>query len=123
MVKKVLIIDDNPQAAEVARQALTAAGMEATVNAGPFGSTMTALRIKPDLILLDATMPGLSGERVLQLIKQEPALRGVIVLFYSAIPEDELRELTERTGANGFIPKTVRPSELMKRVAAALAQA
>ena len=75
---------------------------------------------KPDLILLDIMMPGLSGYEVCKILKDDPATRDIPIIFLTAMvaTEDEKKGL--ELGAADFITKPVNPPIVMARVATQL---
>jgi putative two-component system response regulator len=75
---------------------------------------------KPDLILLDIMMPGLSGYDVCKILKADPATRDIPIIFLTAMTatEDEKRGL--EMGAVDFITKPVNPPIVLARVATQL---
>ncbi|MEO0814242.1 MAG: response regulator, partial [Myxococcota bacterium] len=72
---------------------------------------------QPDLILLDIAMPAMGGERLLSVLRKYQSLSDVRVVFHSGKEEDELREMAESFGADGFIKKSLDPEVLPKQVA------
>lgn len=107
---KVLVVDDDPLALEITRARLESAGFEVTTQATPMGTGAAILRIKPDAVLLDLHMPGLSGDALAQLISRsinaEHHGRDVPVILHSS---DDLTSILDRAracGAIGAIRKT-----------------
>ena len=113
---KIVVIDDNPQVAEIARQALSGGGHEVVVVNSAFQALPTLRRERPAFVLIDISMPALTGDALVPLIKADPGFKGMTIVLYSALSLDHLRELSAKSGADGFIEKTVRPSELLRRV-------
>lgn len=72
--------------------------------------------VKPDLILLDIMMPGLSGYDVIRSLKSNPMTRDIPVIFLTAMsaPEDEKKGL--ELGAVDYITKPISPSILIARI-------
>lgn len=79
-----------------------------------------ASRIKPDLIITDLIMPGLSGIAFLQKLKSLPATDSLPVIILSARVEAELREQTAALGAVDFVTKPFRLDRLREAVNTAL---
>jgi CheY-like chemotaxis protein len=84
--KKILLVDDNPAMIQVLAKALSGVGQLLFATNGE-----AALRLArqglPDLILLDAEMPGLSGYEVCEALKADPALADVPVIFVTGHSE------------------------------------
>jgi CheY-like chemotaxis protein len=60
---------------------------------------------RPDLVLLDMNMPGLSGERLSELLLSNGRTRETPIVFYSSNDEDSLRRAVSEYGVKGYIPK------------------
>lgn len=103
---RVLVVDDDPIALEVARERLERAGYEVMTHDSGLGTSRLILDIRPEVVLLDIMMPGLSGSQLADLIAKSPTLREVGVILHSGKTGAELREIVHLTGANGAIEKT-----------------
>lgn len=117
---KVLIIDDDPDALEVAKARLTKEDLDITCAQGGFPGLKAARKIEPDLILLDLDMPDISGFDVCRSLKADPELCMIPVLFLSGstTPEDKIAGLD--LGAIDYVTKPFDAFELRARVRAAL---
>lgn len=71
---------------------------------------------RPDLILLDAEMPGLSGFEVFKALRADPRTAVVPVVFATSHTEPEVEAATLRMGAADFISKPLVPSQVLARV-------
>ena len=119
---KVMIVDDESAMTELIRAYLQDEGYTNFVTTNDPHQTLDLLRREdPSVLLLDLTMPHLSGFKVLEAIRTERALRytPVIVLSDSTSADVKLRAL--RLGATDFLSKPVDPSELVLRVRNTLA--
>ena len=110
----ILVVDDCAVELEVTRLFLKNAGFEVITRSRPIGTTAEILRLKPDCVLLDVLMPGLTGDKVTKLIK-ESGIATKIVL-HSGKEKNELRELSRACGADGYIKKTTDKDELINKV-------
>jgi two-component system, cell cycle response regulator len=117
---KVLIIDDDPDALEVARARLTKEELEIRCAQGGVLGLKAARDEDPDLILLDLDMPDISGFDVCRSLKADPELCMIPVLFLSGstTPEDKIAGLD--LGAVDYVTKPFDAFELRARVRAAL---
>jgi len=111
----ILVVDDTPDNIDVVTGVLSSAYLvQAAVNG------KRALKIlekrKPDLILLDIMMPDMDGYEVCQLIKSNPIMRDIPIIFLTAKTEieDEIKGLS--LGAVDYITKPISPSILLARV-------
>lgn len=116
---RILIVDDDDVILATTEALLEAGGYDVATHNGPFGASAAIMKIRPDLVLLDVNMPGLSGPGLATLVRGEAAAKDLRIYFYSSSEESVLREAVEETGADGFIRKGER-SELHKKVAQAL---
>ena len=103
---RVLVVDDDPIALEVARERLERAGYEVVTHDSGFGTSRVILDVRPEVVLLDVMMPGLSGGQLADLIAKSPTLSQVGVILHSGKGGKELREIVDLTGSAGAIEKT-----------------
>ena len=103
--KRILVIDDDPAHLSSTRDILAAEGYEVFTHPNAFGVTNRARELRPNLILLDVNMPGLSGENIAQILTNNYTTRDLPFVFYSSNDEDALRDAVRRFGARGYISK------------------
>ncbi|MFA6133484.1 MAG: diguanylate cyclase [Phycisphaerae bacterium] len=117
---KIVIIDDSPDALAVAKTRLAHEGHEILCAAGGGEGLETVGREKPDLILLDVDMPGMSGFDVCRWLKDDAATCSIPVIFLSGSNDigDKVKGLD--LGAVDFVTKPFDAFELRARVRAAL---
>lgn len=116
-MKHIMIIDDDACIVEMLRETLVRAGYEVT---RAYSGTEALLAIdnrRPDLILLDLMLPGLSGEEVLAQIRGIP----IIVISARGDVEDKVRLLLD--GAADYLAKPFDTRELLARITVALRKA
>jgi len=82
---------------------LGASGYLVVEATSPIGVGALVRRHEPHVVVLDVMMPGLSGEAVARLLSS--AKRKIPIVFYSAMPEGELHELTKRIPDSTFVQK------------------
>ncbi len=118
--KTVLIIEDEEDAAELFAEMMRVSGFRVlkTSNSAPAMDLMTSE--KPDLIILDIMMPGISGLDLLHHIHHDPDLSSIPVVVVSAkgTPADIKRGI--EAGASIYLTKPVGFTELKDAVARAL---
>jgi two-component system chemotaxis response regulator CheY len=112
---KVLLVDDSGLARRSARQILEPAGYLVTEASDGMLALEQYFIEKPDLVLLDLVMRGLTGLDVLAKLKQMDPHACVIVV--SADIQDSSRDLVLAAGASGFLNKPVERAALLKAVA------
>ena len=103
---RVLIVEDNPDAAESLRMVLELGGCQVTVaNTGPDG-VAAAKRVRPQLVLCDIGLPGFSGFEVARRIRAE-ANGSVVLIALTGYGRDEDREEARAAGFNWHFTKPV----------------
>jgi DNA-binding response OmpR family regulator len=116
-VVTILVVDDEPQIAEIASDYLRLAGFDVLV-AGDGVRALDAVRgRRPDLVVLDLGLPKLDGLEVARTIRRESDLP-IIMLTARVEEDDRLRGL--EVGADDYITKPFSPRELVARVKAVL---
>lgn len=115
MNPEILLVDDDPAVIQFMARLLSGLGTQRFATDGE-----SALRIArertPDLVLLDAEMPGMSGFQVCQAMKEDAALRDVPVIFVTGHAEPEFEITGFGLGAADFISKPVQEPLLLARV-------
>jgi DNA-binding response OmpR family regulator len=113
-VTKILVIDDEPDLVRFVRRALESECYQVLTATDGLDGIRLAVGERPDLVVLDLIMPGVSGEAVLSaLMAQDPALR---VLILSAMGDVQLRIACLEQGAVDFLAKPFAVRELIARV-------
>jgi DNA-binding response OmpR family regulator len=116
---KVLVIDDNPDAVEVLRHALTDAAYEViTAYSGEDGLKLIQAE-RPDCVLLDVMMPGTSGFQVCKTIKHDMGL-GLPVVILSAKSGAKDISYARAMGADDYLTKPVSGRKLTAAIDAAI---
>ena len=104
-VKRIVVVDDEPEIVDLARRALGKGGAGYEVEAAQDGYTAGRLvhSLLPDLVVLDIRMPGIDGIMVCKNIKSDPATKHTKVLIATAYAtEENVRKLRE-LGAEDFL--------------------
>jgi len=114
---RVLVVDDDVTVAELFRKLLVKEGYSVdVVHDGPDALEAVAEH-RPDLILLDVNMPGMSGMEVCRRVKRDLASRLTPVVMVTGLAERERRIEGLEAGADDFLGKPVDTQELLARVA------
>ena len=115
-VPKILVVDDEPDAAELVEFNLTAAGFSVVLAADGAEAVRRAKADVPDLIVLDVMLPELDGLEVCKLLRREPATARVPILMLTARAAEIDRVLGLELGADDYVTKPFSPRELVLRI-------
>ncbi len=115
MTNEILIVDDDPGAIQLMGRILADLGSLRFATGGEQGLRLAHERL-PDLILLDAEMPGMSGFHLCQAIKSDPVLADVPVIFVTSHREAAFEVTGFDLGAADFIGKPICAPLLLARV-------
>lgn len=104
--KKILIVEDHPDLGEIIQKQLALVGYAAALNVHSGADALrTIQREKPDLILMDIHLPGMSGLEVARGLKADPNTRTIPILGMTASAAPIDREMCARSGCDGFLAK------------------
>lgn len=104
--KKILLVEDDIALAAVYRSRLDLENFETfEVNNGE-QALQAAQEFKPDLILLDAMMPKISGFDVLDILRNTPETAGIRVIMLTALSQSKDKERAEALGADDYLVKS-----------------
>lgn len=116
----ILVVDDNEANRALVRETLTDEGFT-VVEATDGAAGVAAFTARsPDCIVMDVRMPGLDGPGAAQQIRALPGGPETPILFLTALRDVDTFDAAQRSGADDFLTKPVRPTELVTRVSAAL---
>lgn len=114
---RVLVIEDNKSNQAVLSRLLNVIGIvHIEMAADGIEGLQKVSASRPDLIILDLTMPRMNGYEVLYNLKSSPETRMIPILVQTASDTRETREKTFSAGATDFISKPVNPLEFFARV-------
>lgn len=114
----VLIVDDVPENLAVLHDALDEAGYAVLVATHGDAALQSVSTFTPDVILLDAVMPGMDGFEVCRRLRAQDKARAVPVIFMTGLTESEHVVAGFAAGGTDYVTKPVRPSEVLARIAA-----
>lgn len=112
----VLIVDDNLDAREMYAMYLEHEGFRSTEAADGHAAIDRAKQEKPDLILMDATMPRLDGWEAARLLKADAETKTIPLIMLTAHAFAEHRDRAAAVGADGFMAKPVLPDALAREI-------
>ena len=116
MAYRILLIDDEADILEFVKYNLEKDGYEVFTASNGAEGLEVALKVKPHLILLDMMMPVLDGIETCKAIRQSPTLKNVMVVFLSAVHQEQCQLESYEAGADDYITKPFNPLELTARV-------
>ena len=116
----VLIVDDDPDAISMLNAALSEAQMTALVALSGEQALTIARRIRPDLILMDAMMPGMDGFEACQKIKSDTVIAHIPVVFMTGLSASEDMVKGFDSGGIDYVTKPIDLKALIARIRAHL---
>ena len=119
-MKRILIIEDDRDIAELVRRYLEKAGFSVEVNASGREGLATLTSRPPDLLVLDLMLPHLDGAEVCRVARSTPATALIPIIMLTARAEEAERIAGLEIGADDYIAKPFSPNELVARVRALL---
>ena len=118
--KKILIADDEPDILEILSFNLKGEGYEVTVAKNGDEALEKAKTANPDLIILDVMMPGKNGLEVCSILRSQPAFASVLIIFLTAMNDENAEIKGLESGADDYISKPISPKVLLSKVKALL---
>ena len=112
----ILVVDDVPQNIHLLVSFLRSTYRIKTATTGELALKLAAMPDRPDLILLDVMMPGLSGIDVMRRLRETPQTRDIPVIFVSADTSEQSQLNGLRLGADDYLLKPVNLNILKTRV-------
>ncbi len=112
---KILIIEDNPFNMEIARTVLRQEGYD-TITASDGQEGLEKVSSLPDLVLLDLSLPKLSGEDVVKAIRKDTRYKDIPVIALTAHAMEGDRERALEIGCSSYLPKPCLPKDIVREV-------
>lgn len=119
----VLVVDDSPATLGVLNEALEQAGYTVLIAQSGAGALALVERVTPDIVLMDALMPGLDGFETCRRMKRNPSLVSVPIVFMTGLTETEHVLHGLDAGGVDYVSKPVTPDEVIARIGVHLANA
>jgi phosphate regulon transcriptional regulator PhoB len=117
---KILIVEDEPDIAELVSYNLRKEGYETTAVSDGEEALRLIRKTSFDLIILDLMLPGIQGLDLCRIIRSDPATARLPIIMLTAKAEESDRVLGLETGADDYLPKPFGTKELIARVRALL---
>lgn len=118
----ILVVEDNPDNAELARRVLAARGFVVRHAPDAEAGLQMAADEPPDLILLDLGLPDADGQTLLNWLRRLPALAHVPIVACTAWPEETAQKMVAAYGCNGYIPKPINVARFADQITAFLSE-
>jgi DNA-binding response OmpR family regulator len=115
-MKKILIVEDDQKTAMALMIRLKANGYHASVAPDAIAGASQARTMKPDLILLDISMPGGNGFQLAETFLRMPETNGTPVIFITASKNPELMQKVMEVGAVGLFEKPFDTEKLLNSI-------
>lgn len=114
--KKILVVDDEPDVTDLLAYTLKSKGFAVEAINNPNASVGLARTFLPDLVILDVMMPELNGIQICRMLRADPALKNVPIIFLTAKAEEGDRIQGLESGADDYVSKPFSTKELVLRV-------
>ena len=104
--KKILLVEDDTALASVYRSRLELEGFEISEVHNGEDALSATVAFKPDLVLLDAMMPKISGFDVLDILRNTPETANIRVIMLTALSQPKDKERAEQLGVDDYLVKS-----------------
>ncbi len=115
-MRKLLVVDDEPALRFLVSSALEDEGYILLEAEDGLAALDIVAKEKPDLIILDVMMPGLSGYEVCARLKQAPATSDIKIILLTAKGQEQDRRQSQQAGADYYLRKPFSPLQLIEIV-------
>ena len=114
---RVLIVDDVPDNLSLLHDALDESGYTVLVATDGESALQRAAQALPDIVLLDAVMPGMDGFEVARRLKANPDTAAIPIIFMTGLTETEHVVAAFAAGGVDYVTKPIRAQEVLARMA------
>src|SRR5438552_16123392 len=118
-----LVVDDSPETLRLLTDALDGAGMTVMVALDGASAMRIVDQITPDIVLLDAVMPGMDGFETCKRLKRDAGLNNVPIIFMTGLAETEHIVRGLEAGGVDYVTKPIVVEEMIARIRVHLANA
>ncbi len=112
--KTILVVEDDADQRELIKLHLLNAGYMVRGVANGLEAAASCLQVTPDLVISDVHMPHMSGFDMMRILKSEPAMKDIPVIFLTV--DEGARSEGEGLGAIEYLPKPYKPASLLMLV-------
>jgi two-component system phosphate regulon response regulator PhoB len=110
------VVDDEPDVTELLKYRLEQEGFACEVLNDPLAFAARAREFEPDLLIFDIMMPELSGLQLCRIVRSDPSMQHIPVIFLTARGETEDRVKGLESGADDYVSKPFNNKELLLRI-------
>lgn len=118
----ILVVEDNMDNYELVRFILERAGYDVFLAVNGRDGVAAARLQKPDLILMDLTMPGMDGWRAAETLKSEEATRSIPLYALTAHTRPRERKRALDAGCDGYVSKPIHVAQFLQLIERALSR-
>jgi CheY-like chemotaxis protein len=104
--KRILLLDDSTITLEMEKALLEERGYRIAIASNLIEFQAQLERFQPEIILTDLMMPDVSGKEIVRVLKQDFHTEKIPIILFSSKGDDELSEISEQAGADGFLSKS-----------------
>ena len=115
---KIFLVDDSPIVTDLVSGYLKGRGFSVSIFNSPLGVTNKMKEVKPEVILMDLGLPGLRGDKLIDLCKKETESCNCRIILFSSSDDQEMKTLVERGIAHDYFVKGGALKELEDKIMA-----
>jgi CheY-like chemotaxis protein len=104
--KRILLLDDSRITLEMEKAVLEDRGHKVAIAANLLEFQAQLDQFQPEIILTDLMMPDISGKDIVRVLKQDFHTEKIPIVLFSSKPDEELAEIAEQAGADGYLSKS-----------------
>lgn len=116
MKQTILIVDDETSFLDILQIILQRAGYKTIVTTNGKEGLNLIYQHKPDLVVLDDMLPGISGADICMAVKSDASISHIPVILYSAGPRVRERDFIRQIGATAAISKPFKPKDVVQMI-------
>jgi CheY-like chemotaxis protein len=113
---KILLVEDEAALRETLEEILSLNNFEVSLAASGEEALELISKIKPDLIVCDIMMPGITGLELIEKVHQQAQFKNIPFIFLSALVSREDQKNGIAAGAKGYITKPFKASDLIREI-------
>jgi CheY-like chemotaxis protein len=115
--RRVLVVEDDLDSVHSMAVLLKVMGHEVEYAINGFAALDIARRFRPEFVLLDVSLPHLSGDKIARQLKYEPGLEKTRMIAITGLPLDEVKRLVLEAGCEAVYAKPIAPAVLEELLA------